>query len=323
MFKSFFLSVKYRLWAWGGFAVLLMIIYSQVHLTVLLNDWYGRFYNILQKADDLNAFYKSMEEFSYIAAALVFISVVVFYLAQHYAFMWREAINHHYLPLWEKCDNSIEGASQRIQQDTYEFSKFLEKFGLGFFRASLTLIAFIPILWELSQYVSIPILKDINGSLIYIAFITSIGGMIASYFVGIKLPGIEYENQKREAAYRKELVYSEDDKKFADVNALTALFNDLKKNYFKMFNHYSYFTLWGSTYGQIMIIVPYIIMGPSLFAGIIALGIVTQTGNAFRKVNDSFSYFIDHWTEVTKFLSVIKRLKEFENLLLEENNNTA
>ena len=80
-----------------------------------------------------------------------------------------------------------------------------------------------------------------------------------------------------------------------------------------MFNHYSYFTLWSNLYGQVMIILPYLLMGPSLFAGV-----VTQTGNAFGKVNESFSYLIDHWTEITKFMSVIKRLKEFEKHLILE-----
>ena len=59
-------------------------------------------------------------------------------------------------------------------------------------------------------------------------------------------------------------------------------------------------------------------VGPSLFAGVVTLGAVTQTGNAFGKVNDSFSYLIDHWTEITKFMSVIKRLKEFEKHLILE-----
>ena len=192
--------------------------------------------------------------------------------------------------------------------------------GLGLFNAFLTLIAFIPILWLLSEKIIIPFLKDIDGSLIYIAFITSIGGLIISYFVGIKLPNIEYNNQKLEATYRKQLVYSEDNKKFADVNTLLELFTGLKLNYHKMFNHYSYFTLWNILYQQIMIILPYILMAPSLFIGVSSLGVLTQTGNAFGKVNSSFSYLIDHWTEITKFLSVVKRLNEFENLLLKNNN---
>ena len=182
---------------------------------------------------------------------------------------------------------------------------------------NIILFAFIPILWNLSEHISVPFLKDIEGSLVYVALLTSLGGIIISYFVGIKLPGIEYDNQKVEASYRKHLVYSEDDKAYAKSETLFELFTGLKSNYYRLFNHYSYFSLWGNLYGQVMIIVPYLIMAPSLFTGAITLGIVTQTGNAFGKVNDSFSYLIDRWTDITKFLSVIKRLREFEKLLLQ------
>ena len=318
MFQSFFLNIKYRLWAWGGLVALLAITSFQVYLTVLLNSWYAKFYNILQKAEDVDAFWDAMIEFSYIAMTYVVVASFLFWFAQHYAFRWREAINHYYIPLWSKCDDNIEGASQRIQQDTYEFSKFLEKFGLGLFKSVLTLIAFIPILWSISSNVTLDFIKDIEGSLFYLAFITSFGGIFISYIVGIKLPGIEYENQKREAAYRKELVYSEDDKTYGRSETLFELFLGVRINYFKLFNNYSYFTLWENIYGQTMIILPYVVMAPSLFVGVITLGIVTQTANAFGKVNESFSYFIDHWIEITKFMSVIKRLREFEKLLEEK-----
>ncbi len=316
MLKSFFGTKEWALWAWGGFILLTAMIWGQVQLTVLLNDWYGRFYNILQKAEDVDAFWASMLEFGYIAITLMAVAVAIYYFTQHYAFRWRQAITYYYLPHWEQTDGNIEGASQRIQEDTYNFSRSLESLGLGLFRAILTLIAFIPILWGLSTKITIEWLSVYEGSLVWVALITSLGGMVMSYFVGIKLPGIEYDNQKVEAAYRKQLVYSEDDKKFADLPTLFELFTGLRKNYFRMFNHYSYFTLWSAMYGQVMIIVPYLLMGPSLFAGVVTLGVVTQTGNAFGKVNDSFSYLIDHWTDITKFMSVIKRLNEFEKKLI-------
>ncbi len=315
MIKSFFNSKKYMLWAWGGLALLFTITWGQVYLSVLLNEWYGRFYDILQKAEDINGFWQSMVEFSYLASAYIFISMFVLYFAQHYAFRWREAITRYYLPLWSNSSDDIEGASQRIQQDTYEFAKSLETLGLGLFKAILTLIAFIPILWGLSSYVNVEFLKDIEGSLFYIALLTSIGGMIVSYFVGIKLPGIEYDNQKVEARYRKKLVYAEDDIKHKNEESLLELFLGLRLNYFRLFNHYSYFNLWGNLYAQAMIILPYIIIAPSLFVGLATLGTIVQIGKAFGNVNDSFSYFIEHWTDITKFLSVIKRLREFEDIL--------
>lgn len=320
MIKSFFGTKEWALWAWGGLFLLTSMIWGQVELTVKLNEWYGEFYNILQKANDVDAFWASMQEFAYIAITLMAVAVAIYYFTQHYAFRWRQAITYYYLPHWEQTKGNIEGASQRIQEDTYSFSRALESLGLGMFRAMLTLIAFIPILWELSSKITIKWLSIYDGSLVWVALITSIGGIFMSYFVGIKLPGIEYDNQKLEASYRKQLVYSEDDKSFADLPTLVELFTGLRKNYFRMFNHYSYFTLWSAMYSQVMIIVPYLLMGPSLFAGVVTLGAVTQTGNAFGKVNDSFSYLIDHWTEITKFISVIKRLNEFEKRLIANPN---
>ena len=316
MIKSFFGTKEWRLWAWGGTFMLLLLVWTKVQLSVQFNEWYSRFYTILQKAEDIDAFWKELATFGYLATFWVGIGVFVYYFTQHYAFRWRQAMTYYYLPHWESTDGNIEGASQRIQEDTYSFARSLETLGLGMFKALLTLIAFIPILWGLSEKITIPWLASIQGSLVWIALITSLGGMLMSYFVGIKLPGIEYDNQKVEASYRKQLVYSEDDVVYRELPTLYGLFGELRKNYFRMFNHYSYFTLWGSIYGQTMIILPYLLMGPSLFVGVITLGILIQTKNAFSEVNSSFSYLIDNWTDITKFISVIKRLKEFEGHLI-------
>ena len=59
--------------------------------------------------------------------------------------------------------------------------------------------------------------------------------------VGIKLPGLEFENQRVEAAFRKELVYGEDDHDRATPARFSALFADVRKNYFRLFFHYMYF----------------------------------------------------------------------------------
>ena len=316
MLKSFFATKKWALWAWGGLLVLIVLVVFQVEMTVQLNHWYKAFYNILQAAKDVHAFWQKMVEFLYIAIPYIFAAIASSYFARHYAFRWRQAITFYYLPYWSKHPGNIEGASQRIQEDTYQFANALESLGLGLFRSVLTLIAFIPILWELSKDITIAWLEHIPGSLIWIAMLTSLGAMFISFLVGIKLPGLEYNNQLVEATYRKHLVYSEDDKKYANLPAMVELFLGLRPNYFRLFNHYTYFNLWSNIYNQLMIILPYLVMAPSLFGGVITLGVVTQTGNAFGKVNEGFSFFIERWVDITKFLSVIKRLREFESHLI-------
>ena len=59
--------------------------------------------------------------------------------------------------------------------------------------------------------------------------------------VGIKLPGLEFRNQRVEAAFRKELVYGEDDETRATPPTIKELFSNVRRNYFRLYFHYMYF----------------------------------------------------------------------------------
>ncbi|MFW2367632.1 MAG: putative transporter [Desulforhopalus sp.] len=315
MFRSFYKSKKWLLWAWGGGVVLLLALFIQVELTVKINQWYGSFYNLLQKATEheLSEFWAEMLKFAKIAFPYVLIATLTAYFTRIYAFKWREAMTFSYVARWQKVEEEVEGASQRIQEDIYRFARIVESLGLQVIRAIMTLIAFLPILWSLSKGVDIDIIKDIPGSLVWVALLVSVGGLFISWFVGIKLPGLEYNNQKVEAAFRKELVYAEDDKiNYGQTDTITELFIGLKFNYNRLFLHYGYFDIWVNFFEQLMVIVPYLIMGPGLFTGVITLGVLVQVSNAFSKVRESFSIFIANWTTITELRSIHKRLKEFE-----------
>jgi len=248
-----------------------------------------------------------------LAVPYVIIYTITNYFTRLWAFRWREAMTYSYMPYWKSIDAKVEGASQRIQEDAMNFAKIVESLGLQLVRALMLLIAFIPILWGLSENVVIPFFKDISGSLVVVSLTASLGGLLISWLVGIKLPGLEYNNQKVEAAFRKELVYGEDDRaNYAGPLTILQLFTGIKFNYHKLFLHYGYFDLWLIMYNQSMIIVPYLLMGPGLFTGAMTLGVLIQTSSAFREVQGSFSLFLQNWTRITELRSIYKRLSEFE-----------
>jgi len=315
MIKSFFYSEKWRLWAWGGFAFIIGSLLAQTWIDVKINEWYKGFYDLLQKPteNDISDFWDGILTFLKLAIPYVIIYTITNYFTRLYAFRWREAMTFAYMPYWKKIDAKVEGASQRIQEDCMNFAKIVESIGLQIVRALMLLIAFTPILWGLSSNVILPWLKNINGSLVWISLITSLGGILISWFVGYKLPGLEYKNQVVEAAFRKELVYGEDDRiNYVKPPTILELFSGIKFNYHRLFLHYGYFDLWVILYNQIMVIVPYIVMGPGLFTGAMTLGILIQTSSAFREVHSSFSLFINNWTRITELRSIFRRLNEFE-----------
>ncbi len=315
MFRAFYKSKKWALWAYGGGFVLLVSLFIQVQFTVMINEWYGSFYTMLQKATehDVSELWLGIRQFLQIAVPYIVIATITAYFTRIYAFRWREAMTFAYVEKWQKVEEEVEGASQRIQEDIYRFARIVESLGLQVVRAIMTLFAFLPILWGLSSGVEIPYIKDIPGSLVWLALAVSLGGLIISWFVGIKLPGLEYNNQRVEAAFRKELVYAEDDKvNYGKTPTIVELFTSLKFNYHRLFLHYGYFDLWLNSFEQVLVIVPFIIMGPGLFTGLITLGVLIQVSNAFDKVRESFSIFISNWTTITELRSIFKRLKEFE-----------
>lgn len=318
MFRSFFLSRRWALWAWGGLLVLVALVFITVQQTVKLNAWYGQFYDLLQKpeqAGGLEKFWDFMWQFAWIAFPFMLLRSLETYLASHFAFRWRQALTEEYLPRWQGTDASVEGASQRIQEDCMRFARQTENLGLGLVRAVLTLLSFIPILWALSTGMAIAWLQ-FEGSLFWVALVTALGGTAISWFVGIRLPGLEYNNQRTEAALRKDLVYAEDERSRMHLPTVLELFTGVRLNNFRLFNHYAYFHLWSNFYSQTMVIFPYLLMGPSLFTGVITLGVIQQVGNAFGKVNDAFSYLIERWTDITELRSIYKRLSEFEKALV-------
>jgi peptide/bleomycin uptake transporter len=253
--------------------------------------------------------------FLYIAMVAVALAVLNSFFTSHYVFRWRTAMNEYYTANWEKLRH-IEGASQRVQEDTMRFATIMEDLGVELIKAVMILIAFLPILFELSKHVTaLPLIGEINHSLVWASITWAIFGTLLLMIVGKKLPGLEFNNQKVEAAYRKELVYGEDYADRAQPITLKELFGRVRHNYFRLYFHYAYFNLVATWYRQLDILYSLVVLFPSIAAGKMTLGLITQIGNVFDKVRESFQYLIYSWKTIIELLSIYKRLKAFESTL--------
>ena len=317
MFK-FFTNKKWFLWSIFGSLLILISTWYQVQLDVKINEWFGEFYDTLQKAlteansvteDEL---YGYLFTFAKIAGLWILINVFTTFFTEHWVFRWRTAMADFYHKNWHKA-RFIEGASQRVQEDTLKFARFLETLGTGFLDSLMTLVAFTPILWTLSKQITyLPVVGEVNHALVWVAVLAALGGTIMLVAAGIKLPGIEYDIQKEEASYRKELVLGEDYVERAGPIAINQLYSKVRLIHYKSYFHYLYFNTVKWSYLQGMVIVPYIALAPTIVTGAITLGFVQQIARAFSKVETSLQYLVRNWHLIVEFLSVWKRLSEFE-----------
>ncbi|MDB5360810.1 MAG: SbmABacA family protein [Rhodospirillales bacterium] len=305
-------------WSIWGSALILFVTYLQVQVSVAINAWYGPFYDLIQAAlghsghVTTGQFYRQLLTFSDIAVAAVLVGVLTHFFVSHYVFRWRTAMNDYFMAHWPAL-RPIEGASQRIQEDTMRFASTVELLGVSLINSVMTLIAFLPVLMRLSGDVTdLPLVGPVPYALVGVAIVWSLFGTSFLALVGIRLPGLEFRNQLVEAAYRKELVYGEDDAARAQPPTVAELFGHIRHNYFRLYLHFMYFNMGRIFYLQLDNIFPYVVLAPTIVAGKITLGVLNQILAAFGQVRSSFQYLVNAWSTIVELLSIYQRLRRFE-----------
>lgn len=308
-------------WSVGGSAVIVFATWFQVQLDVMINEWFGTFYNMIQEAlaepnaVDPGDYYAQLSTFLQIAMVYIVTAVIVAFFTSHYVFRWRTAMSDRYVALWPKIRH-IEGASQRIQEDTMLFAKIMESLGSRLIDAVMTLIAFLPILWGLSSYIKeLPFVGEVPQALVFVAIIWSVIGTTLLALAGYRLPGLEFRNQRVEAAFRKELVMGEESDDRAHPITLAELFSNVRRNYFRLYLNYLYFNVARYGYLQAGVILPYIALGPTIVAAGFTLGVMQQILRAFQRVENSFQFLVMSWTTIVELMSIYKRLSAFERAI--------
>jgi peptide/bleomycin uptake transporter len=308
-------------WSILGSSFIIFSTYFSVQVSVAINNWRRPFFDLVQRAltPEGNVqqaeLYKLMLDFTLIAFLWIAVFVLTRFFVSHYIFRWRTAMNDYYMSKWARLRH-IEGASQRVQEDTMRFASTVEGLGVNMIDSVMTLIAFLPILYGLSSNVTeLPLVGQIPAPLMQAAIFWSLFGTVLLAVVGIKLPGLEFKNQRVEASYRKELVYGEDDAARAAPPTVRELFTDVRRNYFKLYFHYMYFNLARAFYLQADNIFAYIILVPTIAAGKITFGLLQQILTAFGQVSNSFQYLVNSWSTIVELLSIYKRLQAFEATL--------
>ena len=343
LFAAFWFRVARHPWQWWSIVGSMLILFStyfSVQVSVAINNWRRPFFDLVQNAlggsaskgaDEIEVT-KSEEAisavstdlfdliliFAEIAFLAIFVFVITRFFVSHFIFRWRTAMNDYYTAQWETVRN-IEGASQRIQEDTMRFAEIMENLGVSIVDAVMTLFAFLPVLWALSVHVTeLPIVGEIAHPLFVASLVWSVFGTGLLAVVGIKLPGLFFKNQRVEAAFRKELVYGEDDETRAQPPTLKELFANVRKNYFRIYFHYMYFNVARMLYIQADNIFVYVLLVPTIAAGAITFGILQQILTAFSQVSNSFQYLVNSWTTIVELLSIYKRLASFEAAIKHE-----
>ena len=320
MFK-FFTQKKWQSWAWIGSFVILSSLWLQVKIDVKINEWFGVFYDMIQKAlaspnaITIDEYWASLASFITLAGMYIALYVAISFFTAHFLFIWRTAMVEWYHSVYDKA-RKVEGASQRVQEDTIKFTRIMESLGTSFIESVMVLIQFVPILLGLSIGIPIFFFGDWQYGLISGALIWTLGGTVFLIGLGwlLRLVGVEYDLQKKEAAYRKILVVAEDDENIRP-KTINELFDDVRSIHFLSYIRYLYFNIGRMAYLQANVLSAYVFLAPAIVAGVVTLGVMQQIIRAFGRVEGSMQYLLKAWPTIIELASVYKRLREFENMI--------
>jgi peptide/bleomycin uptake transporter len=362
MFCEFFCRADCRtlLAAWVGLAVVLGYSVFLAHVKMQLNQWYSDFYDLLQQSsaalvavnassscagdlgsgfiesepvalDDLRArVWEELQSFAWIVAPLVWASPAAKWTRSAWAFAWRAALMRAYLRVWDVTKEPVEGASQRLHEDSQRFSNALQGCLATALDALFTLGVFAPVLLKLSRDVPppVPVGPIRDAWLLVGALLAASIGLAGALLFGRALVSLEVNNQRLEASLRKDLVLLEttpavivgaqtSDQTYAPCEYFYVTLQRLSSNYHTLFRHFTLLNLWLSFFDQVMVLAPYVVAAPLLFADDpadrITLGTLMQISNSFDKVFASMNTIAESWGQINEFRSVLVRLREFES----------
>jgi putative ATP-binding cassette transporter len=319
---------------WPGrilLAAVIAIELSIVGITVLLNEWNARFYNALQDRN-WDAFLYQLGYFCILAAAFILLAVYQLYLNQWLQIRWRRWMTRVCLHDWlsgsthyrmQLQGDGADNPDQRISEDIAQFIQLTLTIGLQLLNSTVTLISFSVILWTLSTQAPLPLFGmslTIPGYLVWAALIYAVFGTLFTHLIGRPLVPLNFQQQRYEADFRFNLVRVRENSEQiallegndAERGRLLTRFGNVVANWYALMTRQKKLTFFTAGYTQAAVVFPFIMVSPAYFAGLVQLGGLMQTANAFGQVQSALSVFVNLYRSLAEWGAVIERLSGFE-----------
>lgn len=301
-----------------------------VYMLVLLNRWNNSFYSALQNYQT-DLIFDELIHFTCLAFIYIILAVYSYYLQQVLILNWRRWLTERFIEIWLKnktyynlqmFGKDTDNPDQRISEDVRLFVEMTLSFAIGLLKSVTTLASFVVILYELSGSLKFTLFGqqwEISGYLFWAAFFYSILGTWVTHLVGRKLVKLNFIQQRYEADFRFAMIRLRESSESVafyrgeaqEGRVFKERFTLLLDNFWKIITKQKQLVWLNSGYSQIAIIFPFVAAMNRYLAKEFTLGGLMQVASAFGRVQDSLSYFVDTYSSLATWQSVVMRLTYF------------
>ena len=191
----------------------------------------------------------------------------------------------------------------RIADDLRLFVEQSLGLSLGLLRQVVTLASFVAILWGLSGAFSFSVggvSLALPGYMVWAALAYAIAGTWLTHRIGRPLPRLNFNQQRFEADFRFSLVRVRESAEGIalyggegdEARRLSDRFGDVWRNWWEIMRRQKRLRTFTVGFDQAAVLFPYLTAAPRYFAKEITFGALTQTANAFGRVQDALSFFV-------------------------------
>lgn len=330
LMKSYWQSEE-RWKARGLLSAVILLTFGQVYMMVLNNDWLKEFYNALQNFQ-IELFWPLIGQFVIIAVSFILMAVYATYLKQILDIKWRTWMTKKYMEAWLHNQTyyrlqltsgaDMDNPDQRISEDVDDFVTLTLDLFVGLLGQLTSLVAFGVILWQLSGDFDLALgdtIISVPGYMLWVTLIYSTVGTYLAHKIGKKLIGLNFDQQRYEADFRFSMMrMRENGESIAfyggeapELQGFQDRFGMVIKNFWSLIKRIKLLNFYSVGYGQAAAIIPLLMCAPRCFSGEMPLGALVQTTGAFGRVSEALSYFVDRYTELARYASIIARLGGF------------
>lgn len=326
-------SGRERRLATAAVVFLVLVNQAQVAISVRLSFFNRDWFNAIQNRDEPTFWSLLYTVFLFWALVLIASSVIEYLVQSALLIRWRRWLTNQYVGAWLGDGNhyrmgltglNADNPDQRISEDIKQFGDTTYSFSIQLLSQVSSLVSFSIILWGISSDFRLPGTDIVvPGLLFWVALIYAAAGTLVTHLIGRKLIPLFFNQQRYEADFRFSLArlreYGEQvallEGEPTERRILNGRFGQVFDNFYRIVNRRKLLMMFTSLYGQISVIIPYVVAAPFYFLGKVQLGTLTQTAGAFARVEASLSFFIDRYVTLADYKAVVDRLTGFDDAI--------
>ena len=325
---------------WGAIAILVLLLLltlAYTFISVSITRFQGDLISALTKLDR-ERFMKTIWMFLGVLVFYVPVSASSQYLQYRLSNYWRKWMTYDFIGryLGDRSfyqlgnDSELDNPDQRIAEDIKSFTEESLNFFLVIFNSIFKVIGFTALIWNIPPTVTVfefanPInifglqIAKIAPSILVVFLIgyLTIGTFVTIFIFGRKLVEINYEQLRKEANFRFGLVrIRENAESIAFYRGEAQESRNLKQLFQSVFENYNSLIFWQNlllvlftaAYDNIPIILPAVVVAPSILSGEIEVGKIREAQIAFIQFFFAINIIVSRFQYWTAFIAGIDRL---------------